>query len=266
VSILAVVFAVALASKGTDAVQAQSEVERRPVAAIIFCDLPPDLDTTDAKNVALNVGRLILKFPPGSRVIVYPIDCSEAPRIIADVLVPHLPPSPAERMQKLDELVDTASAAAQRIYKVFRDHYADSCGCRCSCVLNTFGIAAQWFNQFGLAYARELVYFSEMMEECPKSALGKLSFARMRVDSAKARVERFPLSPMLEGVGLGIVVLPDPYGKSGRLPYTLREREEIWSGVFTRAGISRDELMRWGFSDALPTKYDEYDPAKSSDW
>lgn len=240
-------------------------IERKEIkqkVVLIFSDVTSSLMETESASVANLTSDVIDSLTPGTKFSVVPIQV-QPERLSAmneDVIAP-VSSSSADvvikrnRRERLTKRIDELYKKI-REFKVPAPPYGSPDNH--SCILGTLSYAESYFRQFPEADL-ELVYISDMIEECNETPFGRaINLAQPQITTEIAEAQSLQTSFDL-GRARVTVIIPtndDTYIVGMRPP--LSNVKEFWEKVFMKCGFDQHALKanhRFYFRAGLPDRF-----------
>jgi hypothetical protein len=224
--------------------------------AVIFCDLSTSVDSLSIKKVAQDAGKLLLKFPPESKLYYLPID--ETP-YIKPIMIYDKPRKPKTTSEKEGYLIITKRKAQQvhnNIIMLYRNVYASAefRNRPLSCIIRTLDTANSIFSQYrstNKSFTYELIYLSDMLEECNNSPIGPLYMHKKNYLDVKRKISTYNPGFDLSFVNLSVIVSIEQYAMSSAYVNS-EELKGLWRNIFMRAGFTNEQLRTFNFLSMFP--------------
>jgi hypothetical protein len=224
---------------------------------IIFQDITASLHSDESEASQVIVGAIIDKAPAGTEITVIPI-CENTERAPGVTWVTPFPAgmAPIDRQEAESERAAKKAAVAANADAIRQQkgaidaHYAS---CISPALRRATSIAPN--HDPNIIYTTEVVFVSDMIEECRNSLLGeplRLKTPEGEFDAARELVQQDG-APLLDPVFRVVVILPRaPSTAPLKAEYpSPQELESFWRRLFVRAGL-RDTNVWW---DADTTQY-----------
>lgn len=233
------------------------------VIAVIFCDLSTSIDTSSIQEVAKTAGRLFLKFPPGSKMYYYPID--ESP-FIKPIIIYEKPKRPRTTSEKERYMITERRKAREiynRIVKLYYEvYYSPEARNRpISCMIRTLNTAHSIFSQHYSVNKNvtfELVYLSDMIEECQNSPIGPIYMHKKNYSIIKKRLSSYRPNFNLSFANISIIRSFEKYATL--TSYVSSEKlEELWKIIFMKVGFTRSQADSIEFFPTIPPRFENYE-------
>lgn len=233
------------------------------VYALIMCDLTSSIDSNLIKDVAQKAYDLLLSLPQGSKVEAYPIDDNT---YINPIFSSELPVLESELDLHKDIFKSKIGALGTQfgdaIYLKYKEVNANKSTEHASCIISTLETAYNFFkdkNKKG--YKFELVYFSDMIEQCPNSQAGSIYICSKRKTPNKeaiiSQIEKnynpsFDLKSLLDN-NISMIITTGIMGDDKCL--LSHEQKEVWQVVFSKVGYTKLDFNSFHFRQGLPDKF-----------
>jgi hypothetical protein len=226
----------------------------------IFCDVTNSLVEQESAKVATHAADVLDGLPPGSLYRLYPIQAETGQLAPLEQGKIEREDNPnVEKGRKRSRRQRLSESLAQ-LYKVTNVNRYDNR----TCILNTLGFASNQLRDFPAdKYQRELVFISDMLEECDATPL------RQSVDIRKADIGRevklagdFPQGIDFSGVIINIITPTTIETYRNYDPKTRPQMDalqEFWFTVFKRCNVAAESIQnpeRFYWSNGvLPNRY-----------
>lgn len=250
-------------SLGKNQITSDSKV---PVV-LIFCDLTTSVDPSSIKKVARDAYNLILSFPHNTKLIIYPIDESPFVKPILDFTYPSKATKSSEIHKNKTIVKRAAKFAYDTILQLYQDEYSsDKAGNRAiSCMMRSLETAHSQFLQYknvkGNNYSYELIYLSDMLEECSTSPVGAIFFTKQYFKDALKKLDTYKPDFDLSYADVTIIISVEQYATASAY-ISYEELKNAWKNVFIKAGFSAEQFSGFNFLPTIPPKFD----LKNSEW
>lgn len=229
--------------------------------ALIFCDLSTSIDSSAILKVSRDVSKLMLSFPYETKLYVLPITESPFVKPIIDFTYPGKATRPSE-IEKNKVLVRrTAQYTSQKIKDIYRKEFSgpNAQNKPLSCILRSLETAYSYFSQFrsipGRKFEFELIYLSDMIEECKNSPVGPVFLTKAGYNTASQNLQNYRPGFDLSYVRVSIIVSVDAYDEDSQ--YISYERlKEVWQNIFLRIGFSNERFLEIGFLSTIPPRFE----------
>ncbi len=238
----------------------------RSTYMVVFVDLTYSIaDDGTINTTAQMAAELLRALPRSSHLVVLPIDRSREAKPILEFDIPRKGRTTsaelaAKRTISLKENELRAAILERRKAYVTAGMRQESS----SCILRSIETAYGYFQQptaHGTNVDRELVYLSDMIEECDDLKCGTQPCGSMSLkrgtpfDRSIAALSKFEPKYSLKSVFL-TVVLPPIDTPVPQTPYVCaEERERFWREALAKVGLGEDELKEWNFRPSLPDRF-----------
>ena len=238
--------------------------KKKDVVAIIYCDLSTSVDSTSIYKVADDAQKLLNYFPRGSILHFYPIDQSPFVSPILEFTKPLLGGTSSEEAENEMFINMAASTIYNQIiqkYRKINSNPKDRNVAR-SCILRTLETAHLLFRQYRIIpnknYKYELIYLSDMLEECYDSPIGPLFMTKRYHQLAKEKLESYNPNFDLSYAKISIINSVD--FEKGPSPYIKYEDlKNLWKKIFLKVGFTEEQIIDFNFSPRIPHRFTEYE-------
>ena len=254
-----------LLSSCNNEVQKKIDIDNleKKVIAVIFCDFTTRTigDSTSIKKVAENISKLVYSLPPKSKVYICPIDSSPFVEFIDEYEKPIRSSKPSD-MQKY-KLWNTKKAidVAAKIINTHKNVYSDMKIQKksISCIVRTLKTADGLFSQYrnnndGNDFIYELIYFSDMIEECKNSSVGHISFRRNFFSKTLNNLHNYKPEFDLSYADVSVIVTAKQPGQYSDF-ITSDQLMNIWKEIFMKVGFSEKQFREFHFSSTIPVRF-----------
>ena len=241
---------------------------RKTTVALIFSDVTSSLVPEESRRVATLTADVLDGLPPGAKYAVYPIQV-ETQRLttVQEGMVAagtnEQAAASAVKQQRRKELDQAITDLYEQIKRV-RDH-GSSVGRpdNHTCILNALGFAADQFRQFSDRdkYELELIFISDMIEECNRTPLHRpIALAKRDISNEIELAETTDLSLDLSAARVTIVIpsTVETYQQSQVQRPDMRELQAFWKHILKHCGFDDQSLgdeKRFYFSSGLPQRF-----------
>lgn len=212
---------------------------------LIFCDLTTSLNPNDIKSQSNKVSQLINNQDFNFEISVYPMDVS----IYQDVLFQDsIPPLNQIHQSKNIAIKDKKSKMADDINNILIETYTNHSQSNVdfkSCIISSFEMAYNLLpNDKETLENTQVVFFTDMVEQCPDSALGPLymcsstrqpNFEKILKQVDENYNPKFKLSEKLTNDQVHVVITSS-YGNQSRC-ITESQQNQIWDNIFIKQGF-----------------------------
>jgi hypothetical protein len=237
---------------------------RKSKVALVFCDVTNSLIPAESEEVAILAAQILDSLPAGTKYVVYPINI-ETQRLSAI--------AEGQIITEKDEQAAIAVRAVRRqeltqsvsnLYKAMstvKDQYGKPDNR--TCILNTLVFAEDYFRQFNdpARYDLELIFISDMLEECNRTPLHtRIELAKRNLSKEIALARDAQLNLNLSHVRITAIIptTQETYKASpGRRP-SVEDVKEFWKNIFRKCGFTDESLrddQRFYFAPGLPERF-----------
>ena len=175
-------------------------------AILIFFDVSASLLPEERVASIVHVKAVLGGLKAGTAYAVFPVQLhteENSPAILGSV------PTSTSRLkersdreqwaQRVEELGSTLSALQKRDEDFETDNR--------SCIADSLRVAEKYFREYPAgSYRRELIYISDMVEECESGALGSFDLSKKDIAADIARVKNVDAVASLEDVAVTVIV------------------------------------------------------------
>lgn len=239
----------------------QETSNNNTAVVLIFCDLTASVDSSSIRKVARDAYNLIFVFPYQTRLIIYPIDESPFVKPILDFTYPSKATKNSQIHKNKIWIRNVARSAYDSIINLYHAEYSNSkTGSRpISCIMRSLETAHCQFMQFkdvsGKKYSYELIYLSDMLEECGTSPVGPVAFTKKYFRNSLERLEAYQPEFDLSYANVSIIISVEQYAmESAYISY--EELKTAWKKVFMKVGFSAERIEGFNFLPTIPPKFD----------
>lgn len=232
------------------------------VYALIFCDLTSSVDSILIKDVAGKAYDLIQNLPQGSRLEAYPIDDNTYADPIFSCEIPLLKSNLSIDKNNFNEQVKAlGNRFGNSIFEKYKVVNSADVSRPSSCIISTLETAYNFFkDKNNDEYTPELIYFSDMIEQCANSQAGAIYICGSKYDPNKNKIinqldEKYKPSFNLKSLiknNISMIVTTGLIGSEKCLRSD--EQREIWSKVFSKVGYSDADFNTFHFRQGLPDR------------
>lgn len=244
-----------------DAPDSVPKESAQKVVAIIFCDITASVDSSSIHQVARNAAKLLLKFPQGSILYFLPIDETPFVEPILKFNKPLIGSKVTDRIKNKRKIADAARILHNKILSRYREINADieSQNFPRSCIIQTLEVAHRIFLQFPSRnqYAYELIYLSDMLEECEDSPVGKIFLTDKNYNHAEKKIRKYSPAFSLSDVNLTVIAAFEKH-REHTTYINYEKRKAIWKQIFMKAGFSEEQFNNSHFLPGIPARFDNF--------
>lgn len=238
------------------------EVEQQKKRVVfIFCDVTNSLDKSESEMVARMASDLLSNFPAGTEYRVYPIlaqTYQPAPINDTEQILPPRNDNPKIQEVNESERREKITSQLTNLYNVTNAGRYDNR----TCILNAVNFAANQLKDFSPEhYDRELIFISDMIEECDVTPLQRrINIRKGDISEEVKLASNFPKGTDLARVRITIITptTEDTYLKyqPGTRP-PMMALQEFWYNIFKQCSIPPNafpvsEQFFWS-NGAIPT-------------
>jgi hypothetical protein len=236
-----------LSACGGSAQQTQSDSNKKQTKVVlIWCDVTSSLRDLESEEVANLASSVLDHLPEDARYVVYPIQNETGRPVHIIKKGPSLDATSVSEAETEDTLnVDRATYIKKEISRLYQENKKKHPHDRRTCILNTLEVSAKYFSQFDDKYDPELVFISDMLEDCQYTPLHRnVQLDQQPFSETIKMIDSFASPPDLSRPRITIIV---PTAKdtatvpSGQRPAPL-DVERFWTTVFARCNFSKDLL------------------------
>lgn len=228
---------------------------------LIFCDLSTSVDSAAILKVERDVSKLMLNFPYETRLYILPIVESPFVKPILDFTYPGKATRPSD-IEKNKALVRRAAQyAPQKIKELYRKEFSgpNAQNKPLSCILRSLETAHSYFSQFrsiqGEKFEFELIYLSDMIEECKNSPVGGVFLTKGSHNAALQNLQNYKPDFDLSYARVSIIVSVDAYDEESKY-ISYEQLKDVWQKIFARAGFSAERFREFGFLSTIPPRFE----------
>jgi len=229
---------------------------------LIFCDLTSVSYEYPAlvSNLAEKTVRIIQSLPLGSHVYVFVIDSSTKATLVNE-FEKLRPLRPSEELLCEEINDDNLCRVAEKIISLYDNVYSKSENQKksLSCIVKTLALANDIFVQYRSerdygGYEYNIVYLSDMMEECENSDYGPVSFRKDKYLYSGSNLDKFNPGFSLSYANVS-VILTEAMPASDGYYITRDELRRVWAKILKKVGLSQQKINKLNFSVAIPVRY-----------
>jgi hypothetical protein len=231
---------------GIQEVQATATPKKIKVL-LLWCDVTSSLKDLESEEVSSIASAVLDHFPQGTKYVLYPIQTETGrpvPIIKSGPTMEDLPTND-DTDDKSHSNVERATLIKNEITRLYKENKVKHPNDRRTCILNTLDVSAIFLSQFDDRYDPELVFVSDMIEDCRNTPLHKnVQLDKQLFSETIKLVDAFTSPPDLSRLRITIIV---PTAKdtstvpAGQRPDP-RDLERFWQTVFVKCHFSRDNL------------------------
>jgi hypothetical protein len=231
---------------GSQKVQANTTTKKIKVI-LLWCDVTSSLKDLESEEVSSLASAVLDHFPQGTKYVLYPIQ-TETGRPVAIIKSgPSLEDLSSNDNSDGEAPADVDRATfikdeIKRLYKLNKEKHPDD---RRTCILNALDVSAKFFSQFDERYDPELVFVSDMIEDCRNTPLHQsVHLDKQPFAKTIKLVDSFASPPNLSKLRITIIV---PTAKdtstvpAGQRPDP-RDLERFWKTVFVKCRFNQNDL------------------------
>jgi len=233
------------------------------IYALMMCDLTSSVDSNLIKDVAHKAHDLLLALPQGSKVEAYPIDDNT---YLNPIFSGELPLLESDLDFHKDMFKGKLNALAENlgnaIYFKYKDVNLNKSTQHASCIISSLETAYNFFKDKDKnTYRFELIYFSDMIEQCSNSQAGSIFICSDRhipnKESIIAQIEKkynpnMNLKSLIDN-NISMIITTGIMGDSKCLRSD--EQKEIWQKIFSKVGYSQSDFASFHFRQGLPDRF-----------
>jgi hypothetical protein len=246
--------------KGQNTSQVNETAKLGKVCALVFCDLTSSIDSNLIKDVAIKANKLLYKFPQGSKVEAYPVDDNTYSNPIFSCEIPTQESNlDIDKMKFKEHLKGLSSKFAYAIYDKYKQVNSTKSTQQASCIIGTLETAYNYFKDKN-GYRYELIYFSDMIEQCSNSQAGSIYICGDKYIPNKSKIIKqidekykpnFNLKSLI-GNNVSMVITTSLIGDTKCLRSD--EQREVWSKIFNKVGYTDEDFKTFHFRQGLPDR------------
>lgn len=238
-------------SQSNPASQTDNEMSKTPVV-VMFCDVTNSLLKDENQNVAEHAAQFLKNFPDKAEVIVYPIHIQT--QRMMPIIKWQIPvrTTSKDRILYGNELTRYVKHVVKEIDTLYKEVNKLQPQDR-SCIINTIETACRYFRQFDvIKYRFELIYISDMFEECGQTPIKQTINMRKDILMAKKQADMLPKSELLKNVHI-TVVLPTARSSITQSRPDINDVKQTWEIIFGHYGFpkQRFEDVSWFRMDSV---------------
>lgn len=218
---------------------------------LIFCDLTTSLNSNDIKIQSDKVSQLIDNQNSNFEISIYPMDVSIYQNILFQ---DSIPPLSQIHQSKNIAIKDKKSKIAADINNILIETYTNHSQSNVdfkSCIISSFEMAYNLLpNDKETLENTQVVFFTDMVEQCPDSALGPLymcsstrqpNFEEILKKVEKEYIPKTKLSEKLTNDQVHVVITSS-YGNQSRC-ITESQQNQIWDTIFIKQGFDTPQSI-----------------------
>lgn len=235
--------------------------------ALIFCDLTSSVDSVLIKEVAGKAFELVHSLPQGSRLEAYPIDDNTYSDPIFSCEIPvQKSKLSIDRNRFNDQLKSLATKFGTSIFEKYKVVNSTVATRQSSCIITSIETAYNFFKDKNKDEFRfELIYFSDMIEQCANSQAGAIYICGNKYNPNKDKIiqqidekykPNFNLKSLINN-NVSMIITTGLIGDQKCLRSD--EQREIWSKIFSKVGYSDSDFMTFHFRQGLPDRLNTND-------
>lgn len=226
---------------------------------LIFSDVTSSLVKSEREQVATLTSKVVDGLPPGTRYYVYPvqIEAQKLKAIDEGRIVVENPAmdiaTKAARKKKISTEIETLY---EKIKSTKRPPDSEGNPDYHTCILYTLEFAQDQFKQFDPNADFELIYVSDMIEECNTTPMGKpISLLKTNITEEIKLAQKTNLNFRLSHVRVSMIIpaTNETYEVGGRP--NLSHLRDFWEAVLSKCGFNEQQLAQdehFYFSSGLP--------------
>lgn len=241
-----------------------SATTKKIKVVLLWCDVTSSLKDLESGEVSSIAAAILDHFPQDTKYVLYPIQ-TETGRPVAIIKSgPSLedPPSNDNSDGAAPANVDRASFIKKEVKRLYQENKQKHPDDRRTCILNTLDVSAKFFSQFDDRYDPELVFVSDMIEDCRNTPLHQgVHLDKQPFAETIKLVDSFASPPDLSKLRITIIV---PTAKdtstapAGQRPDP-RDLERFWKTVlvkcrFNQSDFTNQERFYWS-PEGLPERF-----------
>jgi len=235
----------------------------KPQVVLLFSDVTSSLIESEINQVSTLTADVIDALPPGTEYYVFPIQME--PERLQPILHQTIT---APKTFGVDEELkkrrrESLNKSITELYQLIKGAKASPVAFgnpdNHSCIIYTLDFANNFFRQFDFSkYDLELIYISDMVEECNRTPLRQpISLASPDISAQIKLAQSADLSLQLSHVRISIII---PVTKE---TYVIRTRPSVsdlrrfWENIFLHCGFQSQDLQddkKFYFSSGLPAR------------
>ncbi|WP_461302469.1 hypothetical protein [Aureisphaera sp.] len=230
-----------------------------PVKVIAFCDMTSSLDSLSIYDESNKVVKFINALPWGSELTVYPINDNTFSNNFFHYEIPQCNTN-IER--KIKELEDQRSKFADSLGRYIVENHDRTIEVSVdefrSCIVSSLETAYQLLKTLNNRGNIRLVFFSDMIEQCPISSYGKMYMCSNNVEPKKEKLIKqiednytpnFNLKNLIDN-RISIVISTNKRRQENCLQEY--ERKALWQKIFEKIGYSKEDFESFHYNQELP--------------
>lgn len=238
----------------------------RPVikhkVVLIFSDVTSSLLETESASVANLTSDVVDSLPAGSKFSIVPIQVQPERLSPMSEDVVAAVSSPAADVVIKQNRRERLTARINDLYKKIREFKvpAPPYGSpdNHSCILGTLSYAEGYFRQFPKADL-ELVYISDMIEECNETPFGRpINLAQSEIKKEIAEAQSLQMSCDLGRARISVIIPTNDDTYTAGMRPALSDVKQFWEKVFMKCGFDQDTLKsneHFYFRAGLPDRF-----------
>lgn len=235
--------------------------QRTTTVALIFCDLTTSVDSAAVPKVARDVSKLMLSFPYETKLYILPVAESPFIKPILDFTYPGKATKPSEIEKNKLLIRKVAQYAGDKIKKLHREGFSgrDAKNKPLSCIMRSLETAHSYFSQFRALKDKqfdfELIYLSDMIEECDNSPAGPVFLTKKNYKSALVNLQNYKPAFDLSYAKVSVIVSVDEYDEASQY-VSYEQLKEVWKNIFIKAGFTAENFEQFNFLATIPPRFE----------
>jgi hypothetical protein len=230
-------------SKGSDTIPQPSPAQKTKIL-LIFCDVTNSLREEESREAAKISADILDQQPANTEYIIYPIQIQTRlmPHIVKasvplQLLTSQIDDYKLKKAERRKEILDKV----QQLYKDMNDrlHNTDNR----TCILNSIAFAENYFRDYTdtAKFELELIYVSDMIEECNSTLLGRRVEMDKRDISGELRLaQAFQCRYRMPHVSVKVFYpsTKETLQASQRLKPDVEQLKQFWEMTFNHCGVA----------------------------
>ena len=242
-----------------------SNINEKKRLLLVFADLTGSMDQQGVNHVADKAKKIFSSLPEGAKMHVKLIDSNNSRHAVFEGEIPELT---GNSIALKSAHKTSISQQADSLEELLLQTYTSSPPMK-SCIFNSFESVFTFFrSQDSLTYDYELIFLSDMIEECSSSFTHLKTNMNMRSDSGSApeleeliaKVDSnyspdFNLKELIKPENLYCIVTPSDHYKNQKGCMQTRDSRKLWQHIFTKLGYSESETNSLFIETSLPFQF-----------
>jgi hypothetical protein len=227
---------------------------------LVFCDITSSTDSKGIRLLSDKAQQIIRCAKPGSILCYYPIDGVTNSPPLLEINIPLEASTFGEKEENRNIVINTSIRLGRLIINRYNEiNKGVSLGegdPPKSCIINTFFIADKYFKKYrkieSIDYEYELIYLSDMIEQCPTSPMGTLDISNRNFNTSLNKITNYNPNIDLSFAKVTIVISSDFDDQRFNCPSN-ENLESFWQNAFMKVGFSADQIQQdFNFTHTLP--------------